>query len=214
VPERFYGSANGAMLSPTATATEVASGRFVDLVDPQPDDLLIDDVARGLAFTCRYGGQVRNYYSVAEHSVLVHDLLRWMGATVQTCVAGLWHDAAEAYLGDLISPLKFALREDAGESAYDVLSARFDDAIVERFGLDPVALASEQVHLADLWALRIEARSLTASGGRHWRWPGDLPNDGHLPHSVDWFGHLGPDGSETLWRGRALAYAYPEGPRG
>jgi hypothetical protein len=208
-------SANGAMLSPTPPMIEVASGGFVDLLNPDPSTLVLADIARGMAYTCRYGGHIKRFYSVAEHAVLVHDLLRDRGAGPDTCRWALFHDAAEAFLGDVVAPLKWALRyttqaENAHyqggwppdgqcRSAYDVLSDRMENAIVDRFDIDRRMMNLPDVGIADMWALRIEARALTATGGAHWRWPGELPLDGEIPTNVIWSGGLDPEEALAVW---------------
>ena len=62
------------MLSPAATMIETASGGFVDVAAPNTDTLRLYDIAQGMSLICRYGGQIKRFYSVAEHAVLVHDL--------------------------------------------------------------------------------------------------------------------------------------------
>ncbi len=207
-------SANGAMLSPQATMIEVWSGGFVDLARPDPATLELGDVAHAMSLTCRYGGHVREFYSVAEHAVLVHDLLASLCADKALCKAALFHDAAEAYLGDVVAPLKYALSEEealewfpcppttTNSSAYDRLTDRLEAAICERFDVGVDELGSEQLRTADMWALRIEARALTASGGAHWRWPGALPNDGKLPTAVAWHGGDPPPLARERWSRR------------
>lgn len=207
-------SANGAMLSSTPPEIEVFSGGFVDLLNPDPKTLGLDDVARGMALTCRYGGHIRRFYSVAEHAVLVNDLLIWMSADRAQCLAGLFHDAAEAFLGDVVAPLKWAMREecarlvDHGRSLnpYDTLTERMEAAIAERFTIDRALFDTRDLRVADMWALRIEARELTRTGGAHWRWEGDLPNRGELPLSIDWYGGLSPDQAQELWLDRFDSY--------
>lgn len=212
-------SANGAMLSPDATKIETASGLFVDVASPDPATLRLYDIAQGMALTCRYGGQIRCFYSVAEHALLVHDLLEHQGASRELRIAGLFHDAAEAYLGDVVAPLKYALRQHVmstgevvrgGDSLYDVLSDRMDEAIAERYGVDQDALNSPELRTADMWALRIEARSLTHSGGAHWRWPGELPDDGELPSRVFWLCGEAPDVMSETWLRYAARYDIAE----
>lgn len=209
-------SANGAMLSAKAPQIEVTSGRFVDLYAPDPATLTLRDIARGLAYSCRYGGHVKRFYSVAEHALLVRNLLWSQGAAPEMLRAALFHDAAEAYLGDVVAPLKWALRRQSIEddahytggwppdvaghlSAYDRLEDRMEGAILLRFGLDPAALVSTDLRTADMWALRIEAQALTESGGAQWRWPGDLPNDGQCPSKVLWEGGMEPDSARVAW---------------
>lgn len=206
-------SANGALPSPTSSTIEVASGGFVDLLNPDPSTLNLADIARGMAFTCRYGGVgIDRFYSVAEHAVLVHDLMQWQGRAEASLIGALFHDAAEAYLGDVVSPLKWALRAeefrsgvagpcDAGErqGAYDRITERMEDAICDRFGVEWYDLSSPGLRTADMWALRIEAAAFTASGGARWHWTEELPNDGKLPKGVSFRGGMSPDGAMAHW---------------
>ncbi|MFZ1469793.1 MAG: HD family hydrolase [Paracoccaceae bacterium] len=114
------------------------SGRRLDLLDPTPMDIEIDDIAHGLAFVARWNGQTRGDwpYSVAEHSLLVEALFDranpQVGARWQ--LAALLHDAPEYVIGDMISPVKAAI----GPS-YGVLDERLTAAVHLRFGL-PAAL--------------------------------------------------------------------------
>lgn len=208
-------SANGAVLSPAATEIETWSGRYVDLYDPDPETVELDDIASALGNVCRYGGHVERFYSVAEHSLLVHDLLHHLGAGPSLLAAGLFHDAAEAYLGDVVAPQKLAQRAEEFtypfaihrasrladfRGAYSHLTERIDQAIATRFGLDASLFGAEEVRLADMWALRIEAAALTRSGGANWRWPGELPAGGELPLSVIWRGGLSPTTARRSWR--------------
>lgn len=193
-------AANGGMLTPEATQVETVSGRFIDLLAPDPAEIDPHDIAHHLAMTCRYNGGVKRFYSVAEHVLLVRDLVDHLGAGEDLLLPALLHDAAEAYLGDLVSPLKYALRRAEQEinpghlgSAYGRLTARMDRAIAARFGIDPALLDDDAIRLADLWAVRIEAAELTHSSGANWRWPGELPNGGALPDGISWAGGLAPD---------------------
>lgn len=202
-------SANGAMLSPRATQIEVGSGRYVDVYRPDPATLSEPDIARALSFTCRYGGHVKRFYSVAEHALLVYDLLRWQGADDRLLLAALFHDAAEAYLGDVPSPLKYALRLEERDrrlsvhghagSAYDDLTDRMEAAIAERFAVSVEDMNCPALKLADMWALKVEAAALTFSGGAEWRWPGELPNGGELPAAVSWKGGLSAKEAYARW---------------
>ena len=79
----------------------VVGGGLVDVLTPEPNSIHIADIAHALSMICRYGGHVREYYSVAQHSCLVAQLL-----APRLRIYGLLHDAAEAYLGDVVSPLK------------------------------------------------------------------------------------------------------------
>ena len=80
------------------------SGRMVDLLNPTPEDVCLEDIAHHLARVCRFGGAVDRFYSVASHSVYVAANIVTDSSDLQR--AALLHDAAEAYLGDMVSGLK------------------------------------------------------------------------------------------------------------
>lgn len=113
------------------------SGRRLDLLDPTPMDIEIEDIAHGLAFVARWNGQTRGDwpYSVAEHSLLVEAIFsRQHGDAKAWQLAALLHDAPEYVIGDMISPVKSAVGEGYGQ-----MDARLTAAIHLRFGL-PAAL--------------------------------------------------------------------------
>lgn len=112
------------------------SGRRLDLLDPTPMDIEIEDIAHGLAFVARWNGQTRGDwpYSVAEHSLLVEQIFARIGeAPVKWRLAALLHDAPEYVIGDMISPVKSAVGPGYGE-----LDARLTAAVHLRFGLPAV----------------------------------------------------------------------------
>jgi len=80
------------------------TGRRVNILNPRPEDIDIEDIAQALSHTCRFAGHVPAFYSVAQHSLLASELL-----DARTALWGLLHDAAEAYLHDLTRPLKRVL---------------------------------------------------------------------------------------------------------
>lgn len=110
------------------------SGRRLDLLDPTPMDIEIEDIAHGLAFVARWNGQTKGdyAYSVAEHSILVTDIHGRLApnAPVKWRLAALLHDAPEYVIGDMISPVKAAVG-----SGYGALDDRLTAAIHLRFGL-------------------------------------------------------------------------------
>ena len=114
------------------------SGRRLDLLDPTPVDVEIEDIAHGLAFVARWNGQTQGDYpySVAEHSILVERLFRLIDPTAPAKwqLAALLHDAPEYVIGDMISPVKAAVGP-----GYGALDERLTAAIHIRFGL-PAAL--------------------------------------------------------------------------
>lgn len=113
------------------------SGRRLDLLDPTPVDIEIEDIAHGLAFVARWNGQtVGDWpYSVAEHALLVESLFGRLAPTAEPKwrLAALLHDAPEYVIGDMISPVKAAVGPD-----YEALDRRLAAAIHIRFGLPAV----------------------------------------------------------------------------
>ncbi|UZD90742.1 HD family hydrolase [Cognatishimia activa] len=137
------------------------SGRRLDLLDPTPMDIEIEDIAHGLAFVARWNGQtLGDYaYSVAEHSLLVEALFSRMypKAPVKWKLAALLHDAPEYVIGDMISPVKAAVGPDYGD-----LDDRLMAAIHIRFGL-PASLPKtikSQIKRADKVSAYMEATQI------------------------------------------------------
>ncbi len=130
------------------------SGRRLDLLDPTPVDIEIEDIAHGLAFVARWNGQTRGDfpYSVAEHSLLVEDIHARLQpeAPVKWRLAALLHDAPEYVIGDMISPVKAAVGP-----GYGALDERLTAAIHLRFGLP--ALLPKTVKQAIKKADRVSA---------------------------------------------------------
>jgi 5'-deoxynucleotidase YfbR-like HD superfamily hydrolase len=93
----------------------------------------IDDIAHGLANTCRYNGQV-DFYSVAEHSVRVAQWLMDAGHDTMTILLGLFHDASEAYIGDIPKPFKGTLTNEA----YDFAERSIQYAVHKKFVFEPL----------------------------------------------------------------------------
>jgi 5'-deoxynucleotidase YfbR-like HD superfamily hydrolase len=137
------------------------SGRRLDLLDPSPLDVEIEDIAHGLARVARWNGQTSgaHIFSVAQHTLLVEAVLRQEMPRVDARfrLAALLHDAPEYVIGDMISPFKAVLGGD-----YKAVEKRLLSAIHIRFGLPPV-LADEitrQIKAADLGAAYLEATRL------------------------------------------------------
>lgn len=112
------------------------SGRRLDLLDPSPLDIEIEDIAHGLARVARWNGQTKgaHAFSVAQHCLLVERIVHELRpkAARPLRLAALLHDAAEYVIGDLISPFKAAVGLD-----YKTLENRLARAIHIRFGLPP-----------------------------------------------------------------------------
>ena len=133
------------------------SGRRLDLLDPTPMDIEVEDIAHGLAFVARWNGQTRGDwpYSVAEHSLLVEQIYGRLGdPPAKWRLAALLHDAPEYVIGDLISPVKAAVGPGYGE-----LDLRLTAAVHLRFGL-PASLpvvVKKAIKLADKMSAWLEA---------------------------------------------------------
>lgn len=159
------------------------SGRRLDLLDPSPMDIEIEDIAHGLARVARWNGQTTgdHGFSVAQHSVVVEEICghiqpdldpRWR-------LAALLHDASEYVIGDMISPFKAALGYD-----YKLFEERLETAIHIRFGLPaktPVAI-KKLIKRADHACAYFEATQLAGF---------------NVSESLEFFG-APPDGYELM----------------
>lgn len=139
------------------------TGRRFYPLDPNPSDVCIEDIAHALAMICRFNGHVREFYSVAEHSVHVSRIV-----PPEYALAGLLHDASEAYIADVSSPLK---KSDMF-IGYRLAECDLQDTIEEAMGLPPIETdTAEAVRRADRAMLALEARSLLPYDP----WMDDLP---------------------------------------
>jgi 5'-deoxynucleotidase YfbR-like HD superfamily hydrolase len=120
------------------------SGRKIDLNNPTVEMIDVDDIEHALANYCRFGGHSKYHYSVAQHSILVAFL-----CPDELKFAGLMHDATEAYLGDVIKPLKVIIGD-----VYKKLEDKFDAVICETFGLTKSELLAVKIY--DKQAIEIE----------------------------------------------------------
>lgn len=132
-----------------------ASGAHFDLVDPQPDMINLLDIAQGLANECRYAGQCRWFYSVAQHSTLASHIV-----APELALEALLHDAAEAYIKDIPRPLKLLLPD------YRAIEQRVDTVIRHAFGLPD--RMSDTVKEADIIMLATERRDLMVEDNTEW----------------------------------------------
>lgn len=170
------------------------SGRRLDLLDPTPMDIEIEDIAHGLAFVARWNGQTKGDYpySVAEHSLLVEEIYGRLfpAAPAKWRLAALLHDAPEYVIGDMISPVKAAVGP-----GYGAQDDRLTAAVHIRFGLPaqiPVAI-KKQIKKADKISAWMEATEIagftTAEADRFFGKPdpemiGDLAIDLRPPTLV------------------------------
>lgn len=134
---------------------ETYTGTKFYFLDPNPDDIRIEDIAHALSNNCRYTGHCRSFYSVAEHSIIVSILVDSPNA-----LAGLLHDASEAYLTDVASPVKPYLTN------YKHMEDVIMTAIATKYGFTwPLV---DDVKDADAVQLKSEAKHLMPSGGKDW----------------------------------------------
>jgi len=125
------------------------SGRRFNPLNPNPESIVIQDIAHSLSLQCRFSGHITEFYSVAQHSVGVSYLCNEKDA-----LYGLLHDASEAYLVDIPSPLKKSGKFDS----YLDFESRMMKAVYDRFQL--TGSEPDSVKKADKLMLNIEAKSL------------------------------------------------------
>jgi uncharacterized protein len=147
--------------STTRVWQRMLSGRRLDLLDPSPLDIEVEDIAHGLARVARWNGQTHgaHIFSVAQHTLLVEAVLRARNPRIDHRVrlAAMLHDAPEYVIGDMISPFKAVIG-----GSYKVVEKRLLGAIHIRFGL-PAVLPDEieqQIKAADMGAAYLEATHL------------------------------------------------------
>lgn len=128
-----------------------STGLYVTPLDMQAEMVDIRDIAHHLSMLCRFTGAVSHFYSVAQHSVLVAELLWSWGASDEVAFAGLMHDAAEAYIGDMAGPLK----DDRDYArVYREVEEELEAVIATKYGVlypfpDVVKRADKQMYLLE-----------------------------------------------------------------
>lgn len=127
------------------------TGRRFWPLDPRPEDVDFRDIGHALSLICRYGGHVRRFYSVAEHCNLLAKYFLERGDFTWARYA-LLHDAEEAYIGDMIRPLKPSM------PAFKAAGSLIEQVVLKRAGLD-LPLPHE-IHEADAGIIGDEARAL------------------------------------------------------
>jgi 5'-deoxynucleotidase YfbR-like HD superfamily hydrolase len=148
--------------APKRAWQRMLSGRRLDLLNPSPVDVEIEDIAHGLARVARWNGQTagEHAFSVAQHSLLVEQIVGRIAKqpTPALLLTALLHDAPEYVIGDMISPVKQAI----GDGGYRAIEDRLQTAINIRFGLagSTVSKTKKIIKEADLIAAYYEATRL------------------------------------------------------
>ena len=124
-------------------------------LDPRPEEVDIEDIAHALSLTCRFGGHCNAFYSVAQHSVFVSELVEESDSLV-----GLLHDATEAYIGDMVRPLKISLPD------FSKIEGEIEKIIFQHFGI--IDYDKKRLKHADNIALYTEMRDLMGKPPRIW----------------------------------------------
>lgn len=155
------------------------------VLDPRPEEIYIEDIARALSMQCRYTGHVRFFYSVAEHCCHIADR-----CTGRNKAWGLLHDASEAYLNDIARPVKPDLAN------YKIIEAGVMACVIDRFNL-PLDMPQE-VHDLDNRILVNEREQLLKKPPMPWMYTGerilDLMIEGWHPQQAE---------AEFMWRFKA-----------
>lgn len=138
---------------------ETFSGGTFHLTIPAPEDVSIQDIAHSLSLLCRFTGHTRQFYSVAQHSVLVSTLV-----PQDLALEGLLHDASEAYIGDLSSPLKGVILEST--TAFLDIETHIHEVIAKRFGT--TFPHPPEIKEADNIAVVTERRDFMMPNGTEW----------------------------------------------
>lgn len=131
-------------------------------MSPNVKDVDIHDIAHALAHICRFGGHCKEFYSVAQHSMIVA-----LNCSLEATLQGLLHDATEAYIGDMIRPLKYSMPD------YRAAEDRLWLVIADAFGVNPVFHPS--IKVADNRTLITERRDLITQTGYEWSLEKDFP---------------------------------------
>ncbi|PIZ81725.1 phosphohydrolase [Candidatus Pacearchaeota archaeon CG_4_10_14_0_2_um_filter_30_11] len=135
---------------------QIFTGKKFWPLDPKSEEVDIKDIALSLAFQCRFNGHSNYFYSIAQHSVIVSKIVSKDQAS-----AALLHDAAETYIGDMVSPLKRFMLE------FKEIENKIEKIIFEKFGIKNVN--QKEIKRADNIALVTEMRDLMKSPPERWK---------------------------------------------
>lgn len=150
-----------------------STGVEVNMLKFSAKDVSLEDIAHGLSNICRYSGQCKTFYSVAEHSVHVSKFVEdlYSAATPGLIKAAFLHDAAESYIGDVTTPLKQLC------PGYKIIEHKFETAIIDRFKI-PIGFSHPVIRHCDTGMYHIEAQVLMPDR--------DRPNSGSFDRMFDY----------------------------
>ena len=164
---------------------ETVTGKLIDVENPDPNDIDIEDIAWGLSRIARFCGATITPipYNVAQHSLMVAEKVErdlrevwgWEtaeanGAGVHTVLKALLHDASEVYTGDVPSPVK---KIESLRPVFKALENNIMGAIYTKMNLEqPNHFEESLIKTADKWSQKIEAHAFMPSRGKHWA---DMP---------------------------------------
>ena len=149
---------------------ETFSGQLIDPLRPDPDTVLIEDIARSLSMQCRFNGHCTRFYSVAEHSVHCAKLAeKLFPESPEIAIFALLHDGSEAYLCDVPRPVK------ASFPNYLQWEAVLSDIIYRKFtGISPAEDDEKKILKVDNIMLATESFYLVSSKGEGWGVPEEV----------------------------------------
>jgi len=144
------------------TWLETFSGKRVSVLNPQPEEIDLSDVAHALSFQCRYNGHCSQFYSVAKHTVLGAGFMIKQNFPKKSVRAWLLHDATEAYVGDLIRPVKVQLEQ------FKNLEEIFAKIINAKYNILQDEKVLGDVYYVDNVMVSWEKRDLMTNSNRVW----------------------------------------------
>ncbi len=153
------------------------SGKMLDIIHPDPKDIDIQDIAHALAYAARFTGHTTRFLSVANHSVFVADQLARTDPSLT--LYGLLHDASEAYIHDMATPIKLLPQFND----YRNVENHLMEAIFSKFNMTWLPEMPAAVRAADALSLTIEARRFLNHGNMN-AWVESLPPDPRIPYPV------------------------------